>query len=504
MDMEATWLYTSLSIIFIIIAFKKLFSQTRRRNLPPSPWVALPVIGHLHLLKHPLHRTLHTLSQKHGSIFSLKFGTRLIVAVSSPSAVEECFTKNDIVLANRPRFISGKYIGYNYSTVAAAPYGDHWRNLRRLSALEIFSSNRLNMFLSTRREEIKLFLRRLYQNGSREFTRVELKSRLSDLTFNIIMRMIAGKRYFGDDVADYEEAKQFQELIREIFEYGGASNPGDYLPILRWIDYQNLEKNSARLSKDIDSLLQGLIDEHRREKSRNSMIDHLLSLQESQPEYYTDEIIKGLVLIIIMAGTDTSAVTIEWAMSLLLNHPEVLKKARIELDTHVGQDRLMDESDLSKLHYLHSIILETFRLCPAAPLLVPHMASSDCTIGGYDVPRDTILLVNAWAIHRDPEVWDDPTSFKPERFEGGEVETHKLMPFGMGRRACPGSGLAHRMVGLALGSLIQCFEWERVTEKLVDLTEGKGLTMPKTEPLEAMCKAREIMTKVLSESANNV
>ena len=173
-------------------------------------------------------------------------------------------------------------------------------------------------------------------------------------------------------------------------------------------------------------------------------------------------------------------------------------------DTHLGQGRFIDEPDLSKLHYLQAIISETFRLCPAAPLLVPHMSSDDCTRGGFDVPRDTILLVDSWAIHRDPKFWDDPISFKPERFEGGEVEGHKLMPFGMGRRACPGSGLAQRVVGLSLGSLIQCFEWERVGEELVDLTEeGKGTTMPKAVPLEVMCKARDIVKKVLSEDVND-
>ncbi|KAA8531624.1 hypothetical protein F0562_006333 [Nyssa sinensis] len=494
--MESAWAYTSLPVLLLLITLKFWSERrARRRNLPPSP-PAFPVIGHLHLLKPPLQRTLHSLSQKHGPILSLQFGTRLVVVVSSPSAVEECFTKNDVVLANRPKFVIGKYIGYNYTTMVGSSYGDHWRNLRRLSALEIFSSSRLNMFLSIRQDEIKLLLHRLNQNSSRDFAKVELKSKFSELTFNVILRMIAGKRYFGDDVADYKEAKQFRELIREIVKYGGASNPGDFLPVLRWIDYQNVEKNLAGLSRKMDSLLQGLIDEHRRDKSTNSMIDHLLSLQESEPEYYTDQIIKGLMMVMILAGTDTAAVTIEWAMSLLLNHPDVLKNARVELDTHVGQDRFIDESDLSKLHYLRCIILETFRLCPAAPLLVPHMSSDDCTIGGYNVPRDTIVLVNAWSIHRDPKYWDDPTSFKPERFEGGDVEAHKLMPFGMGRRACPGAGLAQRVVGLTLGSLIQCFEWERVSEMEVDLTEGKGLTMPKAEPLEAMCKSRDIMHKV--------
>lgn len=370
-------------------------------------------------------------------------------------------------------------------------------------SLEIFSTSRLNAFLSIRQDEVKRLLRKLYQKSSNDYTKVEMKSNFSDLTFNIIMRMIAGKRYYGGDLENLAEAEEFRELVSKAFMAAGASNPADFVPVLRWIDYNGFEKNLAKTHSRMDRLMQGLIDEHRRDRSKNSMIDHLLSLQESQPEYYTDGIIKGLIVVMILAGTDTSAVTLEWAMSLLVNHPKVLKKARAEVDAHVGQERLIDEHDLNKLPYIKSIISETFRLCPAAPLLVPHMASDNCTLGGYNVPRGTLLLVNAWAIHRDPKTWDDPTSFKPERYEDGEVEGHKLMPFGLGRRACPGAGLAQRIVGLALGSLIQCFEWERVGEDLVDLREGNGLTMPKVEPLEARCKARDVMKKVFCNVAND-
>ncbi|XP_071905841.1 cytochrome P450 81Q32-like [Coffea arabica] len=144
----------------------------------------------------------------------------------------------------------------------------------------------------------------------------------------------------------------------------------------------------------------------------------------------------------LTAGIDTSSVTIKWILSLLLNHPEVLKKARAELDAEVGIDRLVDEYDLSNLPYLHNIISKTLQLYPAAPMLVPHESFDDCKIGGYNIPRDTILLVNAWAVHRDPNIWDDPTTFKPEKFEGLQVQPSKLIPFGIGRRSCPGSDLA--------------------------------------------------------------
>ena len=198
-------------------------------------------------------------------------------------------------------------------------------------------------------------------------------------------------------------------------------------------------------------------------------------------------------------GTDTSAMTLEWAMSNMINHHNVLKKARVELDNQIGQEKLIDEPNVNKLHYLQNIISETLRLYPVAPLLVPHLSSNDFTIGGYDIPRDTMLLVNAWAIQRDPKLWDDATSFKPERFGMSESDLYKLMSFGLGRRACPGAGLVRRTLGLTLGSMIQCFEWKRVTMEEVDMAEGNGVTMPKVIPLEAMCKARPIMHKVLSK-----
>ncbi|CAL5366835.1 unnamed protein product [Camellia sinensis] len=178
-NMEVTLPYISLSVFLLLVAFKFLSKARTQKNLPPSP-PALPVISHLHLLKQPLHHTLHQLSQNLGSVFSLRFGSHLVVVVSSPFAVEECFTKNDVVLANRPRVAFGKYLGYNYTTIVAASFGDHWRNLHRIMVVEIFSTSRLNAFLSIRQDEIKLLLPRLSQNSSRDFKRVELKPKESN------------------------------------------------------------------------------------------------------------------------------------------------------------------------------------------------------------------------------------------------------------------------------------------------------------------------------------
>ncbi|KAK6125303.1 hypothetical protein DH2020_040951 [Rehmannia glutinosa] len=457
---------------------------------------ALPVIGHLHLLKQPLHRTFHRFSQIHGPIFSLKLGIRRVVVVSSPKLLEECFTKNDVVFSNRPRALLDDYIGYNRTTMVGAPYGHLWRSLRRLGAQEVLSSARLDAFSQIREDEVRLTLKSLIYRI--EWAKVELRPKLFELVFNIIMRMLTGKRFSSEE----KDSEKFRETIDEIFEHAHASNPEDLLPFLRWIDYRGLKKKFAALGKKLDDFYQGLLEEHRRDK-RNTIIGHLLSLQESDPELYTDEIIKGFITIMIVGGTDTSIVTVEWVMSVLLNHPQILQKAKVELDSQVGDHRMLEERDLPNLRYLRNIILEASRIYPAGGLTLPREASTDCKVGGFDIPRGTMLVVNAWAIQRDPEVWDEPMRFKPERFEGRDVEPQTLMTFGMGRRACPGAGMAQRVVGLVLGSLIHCFDWGRVNLEEIDLAEGVGLTNPKLKPLEAMCKPREIMLKVLQESAGN-
>ncbi|MFQ6659168.1 hypothetical protein Gotur_028168, partial [Gossypium turneri] len=433
-------------------------------NLPPSP-PTLPILGHLHLLKEPFNQSLFVLSQKHGPIFSLRLGSRLAIVLSSPSIVEECLTKNDVIFANRPYFWVGKYISYDYTTIISSPYGDHWRNLRRICKLEIFSANRLNSSSSIRQDEIKNLLWKLYYSSSDDnFVKVELKPLLSKLTFNITLRMIAGKKH-------KPEAVKLHGLQQELLKLGISPIVGDFFPLLR---------NKYGFEKE------------------DTVISHLLRLQESKAQYYTDEIIKGIVQDMLLGGTNTVVIALEWSMSHLLNNLNIMQKSKSELDFHIGHGRLLDETDLPRLSYLQNIISETLRLNPAVPLLVPHVSSDRCNLLGYNIPKGTMLLVNAWAIHRDPKLWDEATCFKPERFENGRAEGYKMMPFGLGRRACPGIDLGQRVVGLVLGSLIQCFEWKRVSSKKIDMAEGKGLNSPKAKPIEAFCKVRNTAKELLS------
>lgn len=198
---------------------------------------------------------------------------------------------------------------------------------------------------------------------------------------------------------------------------------------------------------------------------------------------------------IFMAGSETSSSTIEWALSELLRSPEKMIKVKAELATVIGPNKKFKESDIDNLPYLQAVIKETLRLHAPIPFLIPRKALQDTEFMGYHIPKNTQLFVNAWAIGRDPECWDEPSSFKPERFIGSNVDYKgqhfELIPFGAGRRMCVGIPLADRMLHLALGSLLHEFDWEldsSVTRKTLDMRDKIGIVVRKLEPLKAVLK----------------
>ncbi|PIA46104.1 hypothetical protein AQUCO_01600401v1 [Aquilegia coerulea] len=514
-----------LILVVLFISYKLLHTKHQQKNLPPSP-LSLPIIGHLRILKPPIHITIGKLLQKYGPILYIRFGARPVLVLSSPAAIKECFTKNDIIFANRPRLLAGKHLFYNYTVLAMAPYGDLWRNLRRLTTTEIFSTTSLDVSSNVRNEEASAVVREMYKAYSGEFMKVDLKLIFSKLTYNNLIRILGMKPFFVDDeIVNPEKGRDTMNKLESLFVVNGIVAIGDLFPSLKWVDHWRVEKIMLKLFKKRDKFMQNMINDVRarrlsasssssfntvedkkERKESKAPIDVLLSLQKSEPAYYTDDIIKGIILMMFDLGTETTASTMQWAMSLLLNHPEVLDKARREIDHIVGYDRLLSESDLHKFPYLHNIINETLRMYTLGPYLPPHESSDDCTIGGYNIPKGTMLLVNQLGLQNDPNVWPEPMMFKPERFEKriGENENEgiKWIPFGIGRRACPGEGLARRFLGLTLGLLIQCFDWERVGGQMVDMTvkfEMERGSFHKAKPLAAIYKPRKLLSNVLSQ-----
>ncbi|XP_071691862.1 cytochrome P450 81Q32-like [Rutidosis leptorrhynchoides] len=501
--------YVILSVVAFIWITKIVLEKNK--NLPPSPFPCLPIVCHLYLVKSPLYRALAKLSNRYGPVLMLHFGSRKTLLVSSPDVVEECLTTNDIVFANRPHLLAGKHFGYDYTTLPWSSYGDHWRNLRRIATLELFSAHRVQTLNSVRAEEVRLLAKKVYESAIEGNGIVEMKSMFFELMLNVMMMMIAGKRFYGDSVADEQEGQRFKKIVHETFVLMETTNVSDYLPWWKWLGGRALEKKFVDLKKIRDEFMQGLLDEQKRKlisgleereiekkDEKKNLIQVMLKLQENEPEHYKDQVIKGLMQVLLSAGTDTSSNTMEWMLSHLLNNPEALKKARDEIDNNVGKDRLFNESDISNLPYLRCIINETMRMNSPGPIVF-HESAKDCTVGGYHIPSGTMLLMNVWAMHNDPKNWEEPKKFKPERFVGleGSSVGYKLMPFGAGRRRCPAENLATRMVGLALGTLIQCFDWERTSDEMIDMTEGAGLTMPRAKPLVVKCQPRQKMAKLL-------
>lgn len=200
--------------------------------------------------------------------------------------------------------------------------------------------------------------------------------------------------------------------------------------------------------------------------------------------------------ILILTGSESTALTMAWAIGSLLNNPRALKIAQGELDSVVGRHRWVQESDIRSLEYLQAIVKETLRLYPPAPLTGVREALEDCHIGDYHVPKDTRLLVNIWKLQRDPMVWSKPNEFLPERFlsEHKKVEfqgqNFEYIPFSSGRRSCPGATFGLQVVHLTLARMLQGFDISAAGDSPVDMAQGPGIALCRTSPLRVVLKPR--------------
>jgi len=423
------------------------------------------------------------------------------LVVSNWEIVKECFTTNDKAFANRPKALALELLGYNYAMFGFSPYGPYWRQVRKMAMLEVLSNHRLEMLEHIREAEVNDSIKEIFELlGKKNKVFVEMERWFGYTTLNMVSRMVVGKR-FGGATTKYEKEgnDQCRKALREFFDLTGTFVVADALPYLRWLDIGGYEKAMKKTAKELDRMVGEWLQEHKQRKlfggmkERHDFMDVLLSTVTDENEissYDADTIIKATCLALILAATDTTTVTLIWALSLLLNNRETLKKAQQELDIQVGRERQVKESDVKNLEYLQAILKETMRLYPAAPLLVPHESLEDCTLAGYNIPSGTRLLVNVPKLHQDPSVWVDPTEFRPERF----LTTHKdvdvkgqhfeLIPFGSGRRMCPGISFALQVTQLTLATLLHAFEIATPSDEPVDMTEKVGLTNLKATSLE--------------------
>ncbi|CAN1828047.1 Trimethyltridecatetraene synthase [Linum perenne] len=472
MDSKIT-LATAWVVTVAAILLARWLRRRRNPNPPPGPkpW---PIIGNLNLIGSLPHRSLHSLSQKYGPIMQLRFGSHLVVVGSSVEMAKSILKTHDLAFAGRPEIAAGKYTTYNYSDITWSQYGPYWR--------------RLESYEYIRKEELKWVMNNLFGSCGNP---INLKDFLSDLSLNVISRMVLGKKYtVSSDAAAIVTPEEFKEMLDELFLLNGVLDIGDSIPWLAGLDLQGYIKRMKAVATKFDGFLERVLDEHNLRRGILADDPNLeVKLDRRGVKAFTQDLIAG--------GTESSAVTVEWAISELLKKPEIFNKATEELDRVVGRDRWVEEKDVANLPYINSIVKETMRIHPVAPLLVPRMAREDVDIGGYKVTKGTRIFVNTWTIGRDPTIWDAPEEFNPERFIGKEIDVKghdfELLPFGAGRRMCPGYPLGIKVIQVSLANLVHGFKWglpSGMKKEDLNMEEIYGLSTPKKFPLVAVAQPR--------------
>lgn len=479
---EAWWLILLTSVV---VCGMVSLSLALRRKLPPGP-PALPVIGHLHLLGKSPHRSLCDLSKAYGPLMFLRLGSVPLIVASTPAMAKQILQTHDQAFTSRVVTAAVDAVYGSCQGITFSDAGPYWKFLRQLCATDLFSARRMESYKPIRMEEVGTLLRSVLAdsiNNNRNL--VSVRPLLQTATNNIISRMAVGQL-----------STNILQPVTEAMEALGAVNLGDFIPFLNWIDLQGCLRRSKIAGRKFNAAFQALIDGRREQRGGNydppaDVLDILLlaSLNCPQNIQITDDHIKAALLDIFGGGSDTSAVLIEWALGELLANPIKMKTLEEELETVVGRARRVQESDIPNMPWLRAVVKETMRLHPVVPFLVPRESTKPCQISGYEIPAKTQVYVNTWAIGRDPEAWEKPSEFWPERFFHGSSNVDvggqhfELLPFGSGRRLCPGRSLGLLNVQLILASLLQAFSWS--VEDELDMSEKCGILMSKAKPLVA-------------------
>ncbi|XP_022137230.1 cytochrome P450 CYP82D47-like [Momordica charantia] len=411
-------------------------------------------------------------------VFRLRLPTRPLISECLEFGIaRECFTTNDRIFASRPKLVAGKLLGYDHAMLGTSPYGPYWRHVRKIATLQLLTNHRLHQLQHIQILEVRDSINKLHElcvNDKKDSRRVlvEMNAWFRDLTLNTIFKMVIGKRF--STAFEGSGGAQYREAVRSLIELFGVFVPSDSFPFLRWLDLGGYEKAMKKAGKVLDEVFDKWIEEHRKKKNSGEMemkeqdfMDVMLSTVEDDGQlfgYDVETVTKATCLTMILGGADTTTITMTWALSLLLNNQEALRKVQRELDEHVGRQRRVKESDVKNLIYLQAVVKETLRLYPAVPLLVPHESMEDCTVAGYHIPAGTRLLVNLRKLQKDPLVWEDPCEFRPERFLTNQKDVDvrgqnlQLIPFGSGRRVCAGISFALQVMHLTLANLLHEFE----------------------------------------------
>ncbi|XP_075655469.1 cytochrome P450 84A1-like [Castanea sativa] len=493
---------TLLFTIPLLFLLSLVFRTRRRLPYPPGP-KGLPIIGNMSLVDQLTHRGLAKLAKQFGGIFHLRIGYLHMVAVSSPDMARQVLQFQDNIFSNRPATIAISYLTYDRADMAFAHYGPFWRQMRKLCVMKLFSRKRAESWESVR-DEVDATVRDVAANTGKAVNIGEL---VFSLTRNIIYRAAFGS-------LSHDGQDEFIGILQEFSKLFGAFNIADFIPWLGWADPQGLNARLEKARRSLDGFIDHIIDDHINKKKNHGvvegdtdMVDDLLAFysEEAKVNESDDSIkltrdnIKAIIMDVMFGGTETVASAIEWAMAELMKSPEDLKKVQQELADVVGLDRRVEEGDFDKLKYLKCCLKETLRLHPPIPLLL-HETSEDAEVAGYYIPAKSRVMINAWAIGRDNNSWEDAETFKPSRFLQEGVPDYKgsnfeFIPFGSGRRSCPGMQLGLYALDLCVAHLLHCFTWELpdgMKPSEMDMNDVFGLTAPRAIRLVAVPTKRVV------------
>ncbi|XP_020235880.1 cytochrome P450 83B1 [Cajanus cajan] len=496
----STILILCLTLPLLLLFFFQYLRAFKNPSLPPGPR-GLPIIGNLHQLNNSsvFHLLLWQLSKKYGPLFSLQLGLRPAIVISSPKLAKEIMKNHDPEFCGRPKLFGQQKLSYNGLEMIFSPYSDFWREIKKLCVFHVLSPRRVSGFSSIRHYEVKQMMKKISMHASSSKV-INLNEVLMSLASTMICRIAYGRSYEDEG----SERSRFHGLLNECQAMWGTLFFSDYIPFLGWIDkLRGLHARLERIFKELDTFYQEVIDEHmnpnRKTPEHEDIIDVLFQMkkQHSFSVDITNDHIKAIIMDMLVAGTDATAATEVGAMTALVKNPRVMKKVQEEIRSLGGKKDFLDEDDIQNFPYFKAVIKETLRLHLPAPLLVQRETNEACTIDGYEIPAKTLVYVNAWAIHRDPEVWKDPHEFLPERFLDSTIDFRgldfELIPFGAGRRMCPGMPMGIASLDLILANLLNSFDWELpegMKREDIDTEVLPGLAQHKKNPLCILAKCR--------------
>ncbi|GMY30997.1 cytochrome P450 71D11-like [Fagus crenata] len=488
-------LFTFLLFIFMVVKIgKKSKTNHSTLNLPPGPW-KLPIIGNMHQLVGSLpHCALRDMAKKHGPLMHLRLGEVSTIVVSSPEIAREVMKTHDVIFASRPTSLTIKIFTYDSTDIIFAPYGNYWRQLRKICTLELLSSKRVESYQPIREEELSTLIKWI---ASKAGSTINLTEKTYATTYSITSRAAFGKKC--------KDQEKFISIVKQAIEVAAGFNIVDVFPSVKLLHLiSGMSTKLEKIHQEVYRIMGNIINEHIEQKATTKaddedaeaedLVDVLLKFHQEHGgdnEFsLTTGHIKAVIMDMFSAGSETSATTVDWAMSEMIKNPRVMKKAQAEVREVFNRRGKVDETCINEMKYLKSIIKETLRLHSPA-LLLPRECNERCIINGYEIPYKTNVIINVWAIGRDPKHWTEAEKFYPERFLDSSIDykgtNFEYIPFGSGRRMCPGITFGIANVELPLALFLYHFDWKLpngMKNEDLDMTEAFGITVRRKDDLQ--------------------